>query len=86
MKDFYEKYHQQYFTDTVAIDPQSFLDPLIALLKPKATILDIGCGSGRDLLWLKNKGYTPTGFERSNSLTEMAQDHLHQSHGSWFMA
>lgn len=75
MKEFYEKNHQRYFKDTVSINPQNFLSPLTQQLKPKAKILDIGCGSGRDLLWLKNKGFTPTGFEQSTSLATLAQSH-----------
>ena len=75
MKQFYEIHHQQYFNDTVEIDPCSFLSPLIAELKAKARILDIGCGSGRDMLWFKNKGYEPTGFEQSPSLAKLAHDY-----------
>ncbi len=75
MKQFYEKNHQQYFNSTVDINPVSFLTPLTHFLDPKATILDIGCGSGRDLLWLQNAGFLPTGFEQSASLANLAKEH-----------
>jgi len=45
------------------------------LLEPKATILDIGCGSGRDLLWFARQGFRPTGFEQSPSLASLARKH-----------
>ena len=52
-----------------------FYPPLLQLLPPHARILDIGCGSGRDLLWLKQRGFEPTGFERSASLAKLARSH-----------
>lgn len=75
MKNFYEKNHQQYFDSTVNIDPSSFLEPLIKYLKPQATILDIGCGSGRDLLWFTKRGFRTTGFEHAPSLAQLARKH-----------
>ena len=75
MNNFYENNHQQYFDSTVAIDPSSFLEPLTKFLKPKATILDIGCGSGRDLLWFTKRGFQATGFEQAPSLACLARKH-----------
>jgi SAM-dependent methyltransferase len=75
LNNFYENNHQQYFDSTVGIDPSVFLEPLAGLLKPKATILDIGCGSGRDLLWFARRGFCPTGFEQSPSLAKLARKH-----------
>jgi len=75
LNNFYENNHQQYFDSTVGIDPSVFLEPLAGLLKPKATILDIGCGSGRDLLWFAERGFCPTGFEQSPSLARLARKH-----------
>ncbi len=73
--DFYEVNATDYFNSTFRIDPSSFLLPLAKNLKPGATILDIGCGSGRDLRWLKDHGFNPTGFERSQTLAELAEKH-----------
>jgi len=73
--DFYEKNHTEYFNSTVDIDPASFLAPLTRFLHREATILDIGCGSGRDLFWFQENGYCPTGFERSPSLVHLAAQH-----------
>ena len=38
-------------------------------------MLAVGCGSGRDLLWFKNKGFEVIGFERSAGLAELAMEH-----------
>ena len=75
ISDFYETNFQSYQNLTVNIDPVSFLAPLTHHLKKGSKILDVGCGSGRDLLWLKERGYLPTGFERSSGLVEFARKH-----------
>ncbi len=72
MNDFYENHHKKYFESTVSSDPASFLEPFVKFLSPLATILDIGCGSGRDLLWFSQHGFKPTGFEQSPSLVQLA--------------
>lgn len=73
LKDYYEIHASVYNDKTVAVDPSVFLSPFVRLLPPLPRILDIGCGSGRDLLWLKQRGFEPTGFERSASLAKLAR-------------
>lgn len=73
--DFYEENHQKYFNSTVSIDPGSFLEPFTRYLAPGATILDVGCGSGRDLRWLAKRGFASTGFEKSPGLARLARRH-----------
>jgi len=51
----------QYHDQTVSIDPASFLSPLIRCLSPSSVILDVGCGSGRDMRWLKDEGVSADG-------------------------
>lgn len=75
MSNFYEENHQQYFDSTVGLDPSAFLKPLARLLDPQATILDIGCGSGRDLRWFARRGFQPTGFEQAPNLARLAREH-----------
>jgi SAM-dependent methyltransferase len=75
LSKFYEENHQHYFNSTVGLDPSAFLEPFTSLLEPQATILDIGCGSGRDLRWFARLGFQPTGFEQSPSLARLAREH-----------
>jgi SAM-dependent methyltransferase len=74
MQNFYQKNYQAYHEKTFSIDPSSFLSPLAKRLPPEAFVLDVGCGSGRDLLWMKKKGFEVIGFEQSPGLAELARD------------
>ena len=73
MADFYSENFKLYYERTFSIDPSPFLSPVIDALPKGASILDVGCGSGRDLLWLKERGFKVTGFERSKGLAELAR-------------
>ena len=73
MKDFYSKNYKQYHERTFSVDPSPFLSPFIRALPKGASILDVGCGSGRDLLWLKKRGFKVAGLERSAGLAELAR-------------
>jgi len=74
MQDFYQKNYQAYHEKTFSIDPTSFLDPLARKLPAEAFVLDVGCGSGRDLLWMKKRGFDVIGFEQSPGLAELARE------------
>jgi len=74
-RDYYEQEARRFFDATVNIDPTPILTPLAEALFPGARILDIGCGSGRDLLWLKNRGFLPYGLEPSPALAALAETH-----------
>ncbi|MEA1948102.1 MAG: class I SAM-dependent methyltransferase [Thermodesulfobacteriota bacterium] len=74
MPDYYQKNFKTYHQKTFSIDPSSFLEPLAQRLPAEAFILDVGCGSGRDLLWMKKRGFDVIGFERSPGLAELARD------------
>ncbi len=74
MPDYYQENYKAYHQKTFLIDPSSFLEPLARRLPPEAFILDVGCGSGRDLLWMKKQGFEVIGFERSPGLAELARE------------
>lgn len=75
MPDYYETHCQAYSGETVSVDPEPFLTPLIRWLSPGARILDVGCGSGRDLKWLGERGFSVIGLERSPGLAALARRH-----------
>jgi SAM-dependent methyltransferase len=74
LTNFYQENYKAYHEKTFSIDPSSFLEPLAGRLSPEAFILDVGCGSGRDLLWMKKQGFEVVGFERSSGLAELARE------------
>jgi len=73
--DYYKENSKEYFERTFFLDPSSFLEAVAERLSSGAMVLDVGCGSGRDLLWFKNKGFEVIGFERSTGLAELAREH-----------
>ncbi|MCF8144629.1 MAG: class I SAM-dependent methyltransferase [Deltaproteobacteria bacterium] len=75
MVDYYEQNYLEYHASTFGIDPFSFLNPLVQRLPPSATILDVGCGSGRDMRWFKERGFRPMGLEQSPTIAAMARNH-----------
>jgi len=73
MPDFYQENYKAYHEKTFSIDPTSFLEPLAKRLPAEAFVLDVGCGSGQDLLWMKKQGFDVIGFERFPGLAELAR-------------
>lgn len=47
----------------------------IPLLNDGASILDAGCGSGRDTLYFHKAGFAVTAFDLSEQLVELARQH-----------
>jgi len=72
MTDYYQNRFQQYHEETFNIDSSLFLDPFLSRIKKGALVLDVGCGSGRDLSLLKKRGFKAIGFERSAGLADIA--------------
>ena len=72
---FYHTHAQDYFNQTIEVDPSSFLLPFAKHLTPGSKVLDVGCGSGRDMLWLTERGFNCTGLELSPELAALARQH-----------
>ena len=75
MSDYYKHHFQVYHDRTVWVNPSSFLNTLTVHLESGNTVVDVGCGSGRDILWLKNRGYDVLGLERSSGLAGLTRTH-----------
>lgn len=51
---------------------ESLYQPFLAELQEGTRILDVGCGSGRDTLAFKNKGYQVDAIDYSEELVKKA--------------
>ncbi|WP_222427645.1 class I SAM-dependent methyltransferase [Desulfobotulus alkaliphilus] len=54
-------------------DSSLFLSDFVHSLPRGARVLDVGCGSGRDLKWLKAQGFHAEGLDRSPELVDFAE-------------
>ncbi|MCR4717637.1 MAG: class I SAM-dependent methyltransferase [Lachnospiraceae bacterium] len=70
--DYYNKYANAYFDTTVALDMSDVLERFIDMLEPNATVLDLGCGSGRDSKILIENNFEVTLLDASSELAELA--------------
>jgi len=73
MLEFYNNNAEEYGKTTFAVDPTPFLSPLVSKLPPASSILDLGCGAGRDLLWLHKRGFSTCGLEQAPNLLKLAR-------------
>jgi SAM-dependent methyltransferase len=70
--NYYESQARSYHDRTAHLDPGPFLEPLDRCLPRGATVVDVGCGAGRDLRWLRQRGFNAVGVERSRPLADLA--------------
>lgn len=62
-KKSYSKNYLQYISSTLNIDMTEHYNHFIKYLKNGTRILDIGFGSGRDLIYFNNSGYSTLGID-----------------------
>jgi tellurite methyltransferase len=58
----YDKHYQQ---ENLFGEPYPEFVAFMAAWEPKGTVLDVGCGQGRDALFLARQGYQVTGMDAS---------------------
>ena len=72
--DYYNKHAEEFTASTFEVDMESLYQPFLAELPEGARILDVGCGSGRDTLAFKNKGYHIDAIDYSEELIKKATE------------
>ena len=70
--DYYNKHAEEFTASTFEVDMESLYRPFLAELPEGTRILDVGCGSGRDTLAFKNKGYYVDAIDYSEELVKKA--------------
>lgn len=73
--DYYNQYASIYFENTVNLDVSHLMEPFISYLDEGSSVLDLGCGSGRDSLTFLNMGYDVTALDGSEEMCSLASIH-----------
>ncbi|MDO5666572.1 MAG: class I SAM-dependent methyltransferase [Alcaligenaceae bacterium] len=72
--DYYNKHAVDFAESTFDVDMENLYLPFLERLPFPARILDLGCGSGRDSLAFKNKGYHVEAIDYSEALVKQATE------------
>lgn len=70
---YYDDNARNFFNDTISVDMTTLYNEFLPLLPKKATILDVGCGSGRDSRVFQDLGYEVYAIEPSSNLAQLAE-------------
>lgn len=72
---YYDQNANLFFSGTVEVDMGPVYQRFMPLLNAGASILDAGCGSGRDSLYFHTEGFSVTAFDLSEQLVGLARQH-----------
>ena len=72
--DYYDKNAKSFADSTADIEFSEMQDSFLSNLKEGASILDFGCGSGRDTRYFLKKGYKVTALDGSAELCRIAEE------------
>ena len=74
--DYYNNNAELFICDTKDVKFSDIQKQFISYLQPCSSILDLGCGSGRDSKMFMNMGYTVTPADGSEKLCEITAKYL----------
>lgn len=74
--EYYDHNAQEYFASTIHLNMEHRYKPFLELMPKHGRILDAGCGSGRDSLYFKKKGYSVIAIDSSRELVRLASSIL----------
>lgn len=72
--DYYNAHATQFFSNTVSASMQATYDRVLPLLPAGGSILDAGCGSGRDSHYFLSQGYAVQAMDGSAAMASLASD------------
>ena len=70
--EYYNSHAEQFFAGTNEVDMTDIYQRFLPLIPEGGSILDAGCGSGRDAKAFKERGYDVDAFDASPTLVELA--------------
>lgn len=71
----YKQTARKYAEQTFRADVDEMRGRFLSYLEPGSSILDLGCGSGRDLMAFTDAGHTATGVDSSEEMCALARRH-----------
>jgi superfamily II DNA or RNA helicase/HKD family nuclease/SOS-response transcriptional repressor LexA len=72
---YYNDRAEQFFSSTLQVDMSPIYERFLNGLAPGASILDAGCGSGRDARAFADLGFSVSAFDASQELAKRASEH-----------
>lgn len=74
--DYYNRNAESYYWSTVAVDLDAIRKQFASYLPSEARVIDMGCGSGRDVMAFDNMGHNAIGLDASEELLKIAKERL----------
>ena len=72
--DYYNKNSEKFYNNTVHIDLSELYSKFLRHIPDNGSILDLGCGSGRDSLYFLEKGYIVTSVDASEEMVRLSSE------------
>lgn len=76
--EYYNQNATEYFEHTVNIDMQQSYDSFTNRVPEGGSVLDLGCGSGRDSAYFLSRGFDVTAMDGSEEMCDLASIHIGQ--------
>lgn len=73
--NFYNENSKKYFDRTVVINMQHSYEKFLKHMPSGGKILDVGCGSGRDLKFFKECGFDVVGMDASEEMVKLSSEY-----------
>ena len=73
--DYYDRNGEAFFADSINVDELPQRRRFIELLPRGGTVLEAGCGSGRDARYFAEQGFAVTAFDGSATMVRLASAH-----------
>ncbi|MCR5420779.1 MAG: class I SAM-dependent methyltransferase [Lachnospiraceae bacterium] len=72
--NYYDKHASQYFERTSQVDLVALYKEFLKYIPEGGRIMDLGCGSGRDVKWFREHDYDAYGLDASEELVKIARN------------